>query len=202
MFRSLAQVSITATARGTYAGGAGRGGIRLLWPDVACPDVCHACAPLHVGARSGRGAQSHCALAMRAVTHARSCRAPADGGDLRQVALDCGAFHLYDCNMENDGAAALVVVSTGPRTETKPAYVLAAVRAQAPAAATVQCARLPHVNFKTSAPRLHAMAGLGLRMSMSSVLQLTGGVLMSIVEHGFCPPERSTAFPPPTSSSG
>ena len=50
--------------------------------------------------------------------------------------------------------------------------------------------------FTTVAPRLYAMAGM--KPSDVDVLQsyenFTGGVLMSIVEHGFCAPEECNEF--------
>ncbi len=109
-------------------------------------------------------------------------------------------FHLYDCCMENDGAAAMVLVSAERAKDLPhpPCYVLGAVagshfRAGAPLHNTPDYATS---TFKTLAPRLYEMAGLS--PSDVDVVQsyenFTGGVLMSLVEHGFCEPEACNEF--------
>ncbi len=109
-------------------------------------------------------------------------------------------FHLYDCCMENDGAAAMVLVSSERAKDlpNPPCYLLGAVagshyRAGASVHNTPDYASS---TFKTLAPRLYAMSGL--QPEDVDVLQsyenFTGGVLMSIVEHGFCAPEACNEF--------
>lgn len=109
-------------------------------------------------------------------------------------------FHLFDCCLENDGAAAMILVSAERAKDFKHeiCYLLAAVagshyRAGAPLHNTPDYASS---SFKTVAPRLYAMAGMG--PSDIDVLQsyenFTGGVLMSIVEHGFCKPEECNDY--------
>ncbi len=51
-------------------------------------------------------------------------------------------------------------------------------------------------HFKTLAPRLYEMAGVGAKDVdvLQSYENFTGGVLMSIVEHGFCDPEEVNEF--------
>jgi len=109
-------------------------------------------------------------------------------------------FHLFDCCQENDGAAAMILVSAERAKDFphKPCYVMAAVsgsqhRAGAPVHNTPEYASS---GFTTVAPRLYAMAGM--KPSDVDVLQsyenFTGGVLMSIVEHGFCAPEECNEF--------
>ena len=109
-------------------------------------------------------------------------------------------FHLYDCCQENDGAAAMVLVSAerAKDFDHKPCYVLSAVsgsqhRAGAPVHNTPEYASS---SFNTVAPRLYDMAKLA--PSDVDVLQsyenFTGGVMMSIVEHGFCTPEEVNDF--------
>jgi len=109
-------------------------------------------------------------------------------------------FHLFDCCQENDGAAAMVLVA-GERAKDFPhpaCYVLAAVsgsqhRAGAPVHNTPEYASS---GFTTVAPRLYDMAKLG--PSDVDVLQsyenFTGGVMMSIVEHGFCRADEVNEF--------
>ena len=109
-------------------------------------------------------------------------------------------FHLYDCCMENDGAAAMVLVSADRAKDfsAKPCYLLGAVagshyRAGASVHNTPDYATS---TFKSLAPRLYQMAGV--KPADVDVLQsyenFTGGVLMSIVEHGFCAPEECNDY--------
>ena len=109
-------------------------------------------------------------------------------------------FHLYDCCQENDGAAAMVLVSADRIRDFDhpPCYVLGAVagshyRAGAPVHNSPDYATSA---FKTLAPRLYEMARV--KASDVDVLQsyenFTGGVLMSIVEHDFCSPSECNDF--------
>ncbi len=109
-------------------------------------------------------------------------------------------FHLFDCCMENDGAAAMVLVSADRARELaeKPVYILGAVagshhRAGASVHNTPDYATS---TFKTVAPRLYEMAGVGPDDVdvLQSYENFTGGVLMSIVEHGFCEPDGCNEF--------
>ena len=109
-------------------------------------------------------------------------------------------FRLFDCCLENDGAAAMVVVPAERANDFPhpPAYVLSAVtgshyRAGASVHNTPDYATS---NFKTCVPRLYDMAGC--QPDDVDVLQcyenFTGGVLMSMVEHGFVEPEECNEF--------
>ena len=109
-------------------------------------------------------------------------------------------FHLYDCCLENDGAAAMVLVSAERAKDLpQPAcYVLGAVagshyRAGAGVHNTPDYATS---TFKTLAPRLYDMAGVTPRDVdvVQSYENFTGGVLMSLVEHGFCEPEACNEY--------
>lgn len=109
-------------------------------------------------------------------------------------------FHLFDCCQENDGAAA-VILTTAERVrdlKQKPAYLMAAAQGSsyrfgAPAHNALDYGTS---NFKTLAPRLFAMAGIGPHdVDVAQVYEnFTGGVLMSLVEHGFCGPEEAETF--------
>ena len=124
----------------------------------------------------------------RAVMHGR----PLDETGYDESRWIVEPFHLYDCCLENDGAAALVLVA-GERAadfDHPSCYLLSAVagshyRAGAPVHNTPDYATS---TFKTLVPRLYEMAEVDC--SDVDVLQsyenFTGGVLMSIVEHGFC----------------
>jgi acetyl-CoA acetyltransferase len=109
-------------------------------------------------------------------------------------------FHLYDCCMENDGAAALVLVSEDRAGEFrhKPVYLLGAAVGSGHRAGAI-----PHnaplyagANFETVASDLFRMAGLG--PSDVGVVQcyenFTGGVVMALAEHGFFRPEEANDF--------
>ncbi len=109
-------------------------------------------------------------------------------------------FHLYDCCMENDGAAAMVLVSAERARDFdhKPCYVLGAVagshyRAGASVHNTPDYATS---TFKSLAPRLYDMAKVsaGDVDVLQSYENFTGGVLMSIVEHGFCDPDACNEY--------
>jgi acetyl-CoA acetyltransferase len=109
-------------------------------------------------------------------------------------------FHLYDCCQENDGAAAMVVVSAERAVDIcdKPVYVLGAVsgshhRAGAGVHNTPDYATS---SFKTVAPRLFEQAEVSPADVdvLQSYENFTGGVLMSIVEHGFCQPGACNDF--------
>ena len=109
-------------------------------------------------------------------------------------------FHLFDCCLENDGAAAILLV---PAERAKdfphnPVYILGAAEgSHYRAGATVHnTPDYASSTFKTLAPRLYEMAQV--KPADVDVLQsyenFTGGVLMSVVEHGFCAPEEVHSF--------
>jgi acetyl-CoA acetyltransferase len=109
-------------------------------------------------------------------------------------------FHLFDCCQENDGAAAVIVTSAERAKDLRnpPAYILGAAQGtDYRQAATVHNAPdYGTSNFKTLANRLYAMAGVGPEEVdvLQSYENFTGGVMMSIVEHGFCAPEEVNDF--------
>ena len=109
-------------------------------------------------------------------------------------------FHLYDCCQENDGAAAMVLVSAERAKDFPhpPCYVLGAVsgshhRAGAP---VHNDPTYPTSSFATVAPRLYEMAGVTSSDvdAVQSYENFTGGVVMAIVEHGFCEPDEVNDF--------
>jgi acetyl-CoA acetyltransferase len=109
-------------------------------------------------------------------------------------------FRLFDCCQENDGAAAIVLVPAERARDFPhpPCYVLGTAsgghyRAAAPSHNAPDYATS---HFKTVAKRLYAMAKLGPGDIdvLQSYENFTGGVLMAMVEHGFCAPEEVNAF--------
>ncbi|MBN8988942.1 MAG: acetyl-CoA acetyltransferase [Rhizobiales bacterium] len=109
-------------------------------------------------------------------------------------------FHLYDCCMENDGAAALILVPEERAGEfrNKPAYLLGAA-----VGAGYRSGAIPHnspryasASFEALAPALYSMAKVG--PSDVGVVQsyenFTGGVVMALAEHGFFKPEEANEY--------
>ena len=137
------------------------------------------------------------AIALASYHHAQqNARAVMHGRPLTPEAYDDSRwivepFKLFDCCMENDGAAALVLVSAERARDLRqrPAYLLGVAQGSeyrnaarghnAPVYATA--------SFTTVAPRLYAMAGVGPDDVdvVQSYENFTGGVLMSLVEHDF-----------------
>lgn len=154
------------------------------------------------------------AISLACYAHAQNNpRAVMHGRPLDEAKYDASRwivepFHLYDCCMENDGAAAMVLVSADRARDLphKPCYVLGAVagshyRAGASVHNTPDYATS---TFKTLAPRLYDMAkvGPGDVDVLQSYENFTGGVLMSIVEHGFCEPDACNDFFTPERFTG
>lgn len=109
-------------------------------------------------------------------------------------------WRLFDCCMENDGAAAIILVSADRAKDLaqKPAYVLGAA-----GGSDHRCGAPSHnhpnyasSNFATVAPHLYEMAGVAPKDVdvLQSYENFTGGVMMSIVEHGFCEPDAVNEF--------
>jgi acetyl-CoA acetyltransferase len=109
-------------------------------------------------------------------------------------------FHLFDCCLENDGAAAVVLTSVarGRDLPHKPVYLMAAAQGSSyrQAATAHNAPDYATSNFKTLAPRLFGMAGITPQdVDVAQVYEnFTGGVLMSIVEHGFCEADAAEEF--------
>jgi acetyl-CoA acetyltransferase len=109
-------------------------------------------------------------------------------------------FHLYDCCMENDGAAALVLVAAERARDfrQKPVYLLGAAVGSGRRTGAIphNSPRYASASFDTLAPDLYRMAGLG--PSDVGVVQayenFTGGVVMALAEHGFFKPEEANDF--------
>lgn len=112
-------------------------------------------------------------------------------------------WRLYDCCQENDGAAALILSSPERARELsdRPVYVMAAAQGAAHRAGgfldyIYDGPDQPTSEFKTTAPRLFEMAGIG--PADVDVVQayenFTGGVVMSLIEHGFSSVEEADSF--------
>ena len=146
------------------------------------------------------------AIALASYHHAQSNpRAVMHGRPLSAEAYDASRFivepfRLYDCCMENDGAAALVLVAAErARDLRRPATYLLGVAQGSEyrnAARGHNAPTYASASFTTVAPHLWKMAGLGAKDVdvVQSYENFTGGVLMSLVEHGFFAPEEANEF--------
>jgi acetyl-CoA acetyltransferase len=138
------------------------------------------------------------AVALAAYHHAQSNpRAVMHGRPLTPERYDearwiVEPFRLYDCCLENDGAAALLLVPAERAADLtdRPAYLLAAQQG-GPYRSGAWAHNVPDYassSFTTSAPRLFAQAGVTPADVdvVQSYENFTGGVVMSLIEHGFC----------------
>jgi acetyl-CoA acetyltransferase len=154
--------------------------------------------------RIAPGAQR--AIALASYHHAQSNpRAVMHGRQLTPEMYDesrwiVEPWRLFDCCMENDGAAALIVVPAERARDfkAKPAYLLGvAAGSEHRNAARVHNAPLYATSSFTSvAPHLYEMAGVKPQDVdvVQSYENFTGGVLMSLVEHGFFKAEEANDF--------
>lgn len=137
------------------------------------------------------------AVALASYQHAqRNPRAIMYGRPLTAEAYDesrwiVEPFHLYDCCLENDGAAALLLVSAERARDLRqpPAYVLGVAQGseRRAGAGSHNNPDYATASFKTVAPRLYRMAGVTPADVdvVQSYENFTGGVVMSLIEHGF-----------------
>ena len=109
-------------------------------------------------------------------------------------------FHLYDCCQENDGAAA-IIVTTAERArdlKAKPTYLLGAAQGAGfrTDASSYNGPDFASAHFTTLSRRLYDMAGVGPTDVdvVQSYENFTGGVVMSLIEHGFFGAEEANDF--------
>ena len=106
-------------------------------------------------------------------------------------------FRLYDCCLENDGAAAIIVTSPERAADLAqpPVYVMGAAQGAGRRAGASVHNQPDYAtsSFKESARRLYAMAGVGPDDVdvVQSYENFTGGVVMSLIEHGLCTYEEA-----------
>lgn len=141
-------------------------------------------------------AYAHAQNNPRAIMHGRPLSA--EGYDESRWIVE--PFKLFDCCQENDGAAAMILVP-GERAADfphAPCYVLGAVAGSHHRAGAGVHNDPTYASsiFGTLAPRLYDMAevGPGDVDVVQSYENFTGGVLMALVEHGFCAPEEANEF--------
>ncbi len=149
------------------------------------------------------------AVALASYHHAqRNPRAVMHGRPLDAARYDASRwivepFHLYDLCLENDGAAAAVLVSAERARELpgKPAYVLG-VAAGSDFRTFANPVNAPHyasASFVNVAQEVFRMADLGPSDigSVQAYENFTGGVVMALAEHGFFRPEAANEFMQP-----
>lgn len=109
-------------------------------------------------------------------------------------------YRLYDCCMENDGAAALILVPAERAREhaQRPVYLLGAATGSPhrAAASPHNAPRYASANFSTVAEDLYRMAGVGPADVgvVQSYENFTAGVAMALAEHGFYAPGQANEF--------
>jgi acetyl-CoA acetyltransferase len=146
------------------------------------------------------------AIALASYHHAQANpRAVMHGRPLTEEAYDSSRWivepwRLFDCCQENDGAAALIIVPAEEAKDFrhKPAYLLGATQgSEHRNGARVHNAPLYGTSsFTTVAPQLYDMAGVKPKDVdvVQSYENFTGGVLMSLIEHGFFKAEEANDF--------
>ncbi|MBL8347597.1 MAG: acetyl-CoA acetyltransferase [Rubrivivax sp.] len=146
------------------------------------------------------------AVALASYAHAqRNPRAVMHGKPLDEAKYDASRwivepFHLFDICLENDGAAALVLVSAERAKDLKqpPAYVLGAA-AGSDHRTFANPHNAPHyasASFVNVARELYRMARVGPADigSVQAYENFTGGVVMALAEHGFFRPDEANEF--------
>ena len=154
----------------------------------------------------GIGPDAQRAIALASYHHAQANpRAVMHGKPLSAERYDAARwivepFRLFDCCMENDGAAAIVLVAAERAKDFahKPAYLLGAA-----SGAGYRAGAMAHnapdydsANYSGLAADLFRMAGLGPGDvgSVQAYENFTGGVMMALADHGFFAHEAANEF--------
>jgi acetyl-CoA acetyltransferase len=206
VYRALAQGQFGRFGQGTRAP-AVMGDPALWMPyGLMSPAQMFAMRTIRVMHERGIRQEALRAVALASYHHAQqNPRAVMCGHPLTEAEYDASRwivepFHLYDCCQENDGAAALVLVSAERARDLrqKPAYLLGVAQGSEyrAGAGSHNNPDYATASFKTLAPRLYAMAGVGPKDVdvVQSYENFTGGVVMSLIEHGFCTYEEANEF--------
>ena len=207
VFRALAQGQGGRFGRGFSAGKVSGGGYAGWTPyGMLSPAQWFATRMIRLMHEHGIEHKTMRAISMAAYHHAQNNpRAVMRGRVLDEESYDASRwivepFRLYDMCLENDGAAAMILVPAERARDLRqpPVYLLGAAQG-----AEYRAAATWHNNpdyatsaFKTLAPRLYAMAGVGPEDIdvVQSYENFTGGVVMALIEHGFCTYESANEF--------
>lgn len=138
----------------------------------------------------------HAQMNSRAVMHGKPLTAQA----YDEARWIVEPFRLFDCCMENDGAAALILISQerAASISESPVYILG-VEQGGDARGSSRSHNAPRYassGFTTLAPRLFDRTGVKPKdIKVAQVYEnFTGGVVMSLAEHGFFEPEEANEF--------
>lgn len=203
VYRGLAQGQSHRFGQGNYSG-AVSGGLAYMAPyGVMSPAQIFAFRTTRLMHEHGIGRSALRAISMASYHHAQANpRAVMRGRPLDEAGYDAARwivepFNLFDCCLENDGAAAMILVPAERAKDLPqpPVYLLGAAQGSGHRDGT-NVANVPDfatASFKTVAPRLYAMAGVGPADVdvVQSYENFTGGVVMSLIEHGFCSYENA-----------
>ena len=206
VYRGLAQGQSYRFGQGNYPATVS-GGIAFMAPyGVMSPAQMFAFRTTRLMHEHGIERSTLRAVAMASYHHAQAnSRAVMRGRPLDEAGYDAARwivepFGLFDCCLENDGAAAMVLVPAERAKDLRqpPVYLLGAAQGSGyrDGASIQNHPDMATSSFKTLAPRLYAMAGV--KPSDVDVVQsyenFTGGVVMSLIEHGFCSYEGANEF--------
>ena len=109
-------------------------------------------------------------------------------------------YHLFDCSRENDGAAAVIVVSAERARQLKqnPAYLLSSVMGASAAAGSREDNHEPYtsVGFIELAQRMWDQSGYGPEdVDVAQIYEnFTGMAVAAIIDHGFCTTQTAGEF--------
>lgn len=213
VFRSLAQGQYGRFGQSTSAGTIAGERSYLVPYGVIAPPQRFAMRVTRYMHEHGVRQEALRAIALASYLHAQNNpRAVMYGKPLSEERYDASRwivepFHLYDCCMENDGAAALVLMDAERAVQSRsdPVYILGAA-AGSDERFGAQAHNSPNyasANFRTVASDLYAMAKVGPSDvgSVQSYENFTGGVVMALSEHGFFEPGAANEFLTPANLS-
>ncbi|MBU1360792.1 MAG: acetyl-CoA acetyltransferase [Gammaproteobacteria bacterium] len=205
-FRSLAQGEYGRFGQSTGAGTLSGERAYLVPYGVISPPQRFAMRVRRYMHEHGVGQEALRTIALASYHHAQANpRAVMHGKPLDAEKYDASRwivepFHLYDCCMENDGAAAVVMVPAERVRDlsAKPAYLLGATSGSGYRFATHahNSADYASANYETVAEDLYRMAGVGPTDVgvVQSYENFTGGVVMALAEHGLFQPGEANEF--------
>ena len=203
-FRSLAQGQFARYGRGAQAAAAAGDDAFLAPYGLMSPAQRFAMKITRFMTEHGIRHEALRAIAMASYHHAQTNpNAVMRGRPLSEEKYDASRwiiepFHrLFDCCQENDGAAAVLVVPAERAKDLpqKPVYLLGAAQGghHRSAAPVHNAPDYASAHFKTVARNLWEMARLGPKECdvVQAYENFTGGVLLSLIEHGFVDPRTA-----------
>ena len=150
----------------------------------------------------GVGLDAQKAVSLASYAHAQNnpratmCGKPLTSEQYDRSRMIVEPWRLYDFCQENDGAAAVILMPAdrAANLPNRAAHILACSQGAYASAGRLAFNESPYASagFLSVAPRLWAQARLGPADVdvVQSYENFTGGVVMSLVEHGLCRPEE------------